>query len=230
MTGHFDNDRDQCCYSPLNFTTRLPAVLYWGIVLVASVLVVSVGGCKKNDETVKPPPPSVHGVFPEAEPEFSNAIIRGDIPEIRQIIESKTDVNIRDALERTPLHIAAFSGQTEAIELLLQADAEIDTKDHTGMTPLHAAVISGGHLSVQLLLDKGADINAKTDVGQTVLHLSAATGQPKLTGFLIEQGADVQSKDFEERLPLFYAKKNYHPQTTAVIEQAMAKAKKAVDP
>ena len=76
---------------------------------------------------------------------------------------------------------------------------------------------------MQMLLDKQADIGARTEAGQTALHLSAATGQPKLTRLLIERGADPQRKDFDGKTPLYYAKKNYHPQTTAVLEQATAK-------
>ena len=77
--------------------------------------------------------------------------------------------------------------------------------------------------SVQALLDQQADIDARTGAGQTALHLSAATGQPKLTRLLIERGADPQRKDFEGRTALYYAKKNFHPQTTAVLEQTVTK-------
>ncbi len=194
------------------------------IALAISVAVLSFSGCGKKDEKkVDAEPLVLNGNFPVAEPALSNAVIRGDIAEIQKIIGNGTDIETKDALGRTPLHLAAFYGRVKIIELLIASGADINAKDHTDMTPLHAAAISGGRQSVQLLLDKQADIGARTEAGQTALHLAAATGQPKLSRFLIERGADPQRKDFEGRTPLYYAKKNYHPQTTAVLEQAITK-------
>ena len=194
------------------------------IALVIGAFALAAGGCGKNEG--KPAPaeqPVLNGSFPMAEPALSNAVIVGNLAEIRKIIDAGTDINAKDALDRTPLHMAAFYGQTKIIDLLVANGAEIDARDHTGMTPLHAAAISGGRQSVQLLLDRQADIQAKNGEGQTALHLAAATGQPKLTKFLIDRGADLQKKDSDGKTPLSYAKKNYHPQTPAVLEQAAAK-------
>lgn len=185
---------------------------------------LSFAGCGK--EEAKPAamePTVINGSFPVAEPALSNAVIKADIAEIQKIIGAGTDINAKDALDRTPLHIAAFYGRVKIMETLITGGADVNAKDHNGMTPLHAAVISGGRQAVQLLLDKQADLQAHTEAGQTALHLSAATGQPKLTRFLIERGADPQMKDFDGRTPLYYAKKNYHPQTTAALEQATVK-------
>ncbi len=194
------------------------------IVLAACLLALSLAGCGKKVEKPKDTQPLVmNGKFPIAEPALSNAVIRGDIAEIQKIIGNGADMDTRDALGRTPLHIAAFYGRVKIIELLIDSGADVNAKDHTGMTPLHAAAISGGRPSVQALLDKQADIGARTEAGQTALHLSAATGQPKLSRFLIERGADPQKKDFDGHTPLYFAKKNYHPQTTATLEQAIAK-------
>ena len=45
----------------------------------------------------------------------------------------------------------------------------------------------------------------------------------RLTRFLIEQGANPNQKDLDGKTPLYYAKKNYHPQTTSVLEQMTPK-------
>lgn len=182
-------------------------------------------GC---DKKVAPPPTEteplvMNGSFPIAEPALSNAVIRGDFKEIQRIVVSGANINSKDALDRTPLHLAAFYGRTKTIAFLIENGAEIDAKDHIGMTPLHAAVISGGRQSVQLLLEKQANIHSQTESGQTALHLSAATGQPRLTRFLIEQGESPNQKDLDGKTPLYYAKKNYHPQTTSVLEQMTPK-------
>lgn len=194
---------------------------------IAFLMMISAAGLtgcgKSDDKSGNVNAPVVDGNFPIAEPALSNAIIGGDMAEIQKIIASGADVNAKDALGRTPMHIAAFYGRTKVMELLLAGGADINARDHTGMAPLHAAAISGGRQSVQFLLDKQADIHATNEAGQTALHLAAATGQPKLTKFLVERSADPHKKDSDGKTPLFYAKKNYHPQTTATLEQIVAK-------
>ncbi len=194
------------------------------VVLATSIFLFS-SGC---DRKAVPPPPEaeplvMNGHFPIAEPALSNAVIRGDFKETQRIVASGANINSKDALDRTPLHLAAFYGRTKTIAFLIENGAEVDAKDHIGMTPLHAAVISGRRQSVQLLLEKQANIHTQTESGQTALHLSAATGQPRLTRFLIEQGANPNQKDLDGKTPLYYAKKNYHPQTTSVLEQMTPK-------
>ena len=212
------NCRDPFCQRNKTKAACLPAARII-VALVTCVVALSFSACGKNEKSRGNEPLVVNGAFPMAEPALSNAVIRGDVADIQKNIDSGADLNPKDALDRTPLHIAAFYGRTRIIERLIASGADVNAKDHIGMTPLHAAVISGGRQSVQLLLDRQADLAAQTEAGQTALHLAAATGEPKLTKFLIERGADPQQKDFEGRIPLYYAKKNYHPQTTAVLEQ-----------
>lgn len=223
---HPENEMNRCPRSTQCSNSRsvLTEPTRLAISLATCFLVLTLPGCGKNDEKQAGTEALViNGSFPVAEPALSNAVIRGDLAEIQKIITNGSDINTRDALGRTPLHLAAFYGRVKIIEVLIAGGADVNAKDHTGMTPLHAAAISGGRPSVQALLDKQADIGARTEAGQTALHLSAATGQPRLTRLLIERGADPQRKDFEGRNALYYAKKNFHPQTTAVLEQFTAK-------
>ena len=185
-----------------------------------------VGGCGSGDEKIGQTMDGNAHLL--AEPVLFNAIIAGNFDEVKRIINAGAKLDAVGALDRTPLHMAAFYGRTKIIELLIANGADVNAKDHTAMTPLHAAVISGERAAalageqavVALLLDRQANLQAKNEEGQTALHLAAATGQPRLTRFLIERGADLQGKDFDGRTPLYYARKNHHPQTRAVLEQA----------
>jgi hypothetical protein len=202
------------------------------IVLAIALLLLGFGGCGKQDEVpaAEVEPPVLDGGFPIAEPPLSHAVIAGDVARAMGIISTGADVNAKDALDRTPLHLAAFHGRVEIIDLLIAQGADVNARDLTAMPPLHAAVIAGRQgAAVQMLLDRHADLHAINEEGQTALHLAAATGQPQLTKFLIERGADVHRADFGGQLPVYYAKKNRHPQTTAVLERA-AREKPAATP
>jgi hypothetical protein len=194
------------------------------IALVTGLLVLCSGGCEKRDgPRVDAAPPGGKKRAPVAGPSLSEAVVAGDIAGIGGILDAGADIDARDALDRTPLHMAAFYGRPRIIELLAAHGADVDAPDHTALTPLHAAVISGGRDAVQSLLDTRADLQARNEKGQTALHLAAATGQPRLAKFLVERGADPQKKDLDGQTPLDYARKNHHPQTAAVLGQAAKK-------
>ncbi|MDR0379617.1 MAG: ankyrin repeat domain-containing protein, partial [Candidatus Accumulibacter sp.] len=96
------------------------------------------GGCGTGEAPTGGP--RVHS---PAEPALIDAIIAGNIEETRKFLAAGTDVNAVDALDRTPLHVAAFHGRTRIVKLLLANGAEVNARDQSALTPLHAAVISG---------------------------------------------------------------------------------------
>ena len=68
------------------------------------------------------------------------------------------NVNIRDALGSTPLHLAAARGLYKMVQVLLDHGADINNAEtKTGWTPLHAAAAHNDVKVVQLLLDRGAN-------------------------------------------------------------------------
>jgi ankyrin repeat protein len=131
--------------------------------LVIAALSLALSGCSKEPEdiaTLKPQPSSSSATVddvPTAASLLAKAAIRGDIVEIKSLLDAGAQIDVTDALGRTPLHMAAFYGRTKASELLLASGASIDARDRVGMTPLHAAVLSGGRHEVELLLDRKAD-------------------------------------------------------------------------
>jgi ankyrin repeat protein len=193
------------------------------IALAIGFLILCSGGCGSQEEepSVEVEPPILHGSFPIAEPALSHAVIAGDIAKVKEIIDAGADVNAKDTLDRTPLHLAAFHGRAKIIDLLIAHGADVNARDLTATPPLHVAVIAGKQgAAVRMLLDRHADLHAINEEGQTALHLAAATGQPNLTKFLIERGADVHKADFDGQIPVYYARRNHHPQTTTVLERA----------
>ena len=68
---------------------------------------------------------------------------------------------------KTPLHVAAYYGQVEALKTLLQLSADIQAKTADGMTPLHVAAGNGHVETLKTLMQLSADIQAKTADGMT---------------------------------------------------------------
>ena len=158
-------------------------------ILITTIAAVLVVGCG--------PSMSIH-----------KAVLWGDIEVVKQHLAVGTDVNAKDDLRYTPLHVAAQQGHDrckEIVELLIAAGADVNVKDgQGGLTPLHTAIGNGNKEIVELLIANSADVNAKTESGWTPLHEAAGGAgarhkQPheqhkEIVQMLIAAGADVNAK------------------------------------
>ncbi|RUP48337.1 ankyrin repeat-containing domain protein [Jimgerdemannia flammicorona] len=126
------------------------------------------------------------------------------------------------------VHIAAGSGDIEAIDLLTSEEFEASPTmryDETGWEPIHEAA-QGGHIGVLnwLLAKYQVDVNSRTEnLKMTLLHIAARYGQPGVVRLLsgrmgpqtnnveetiwelINIGCDVNMKDKESWSPLHMA-------------------------
>lgn len=72
---------------------------------------------------------------------------------IELLLAHGADPNARADFGLTPLHLAAFEGELQAVKLLLQAGADPSIQDTTSETPLDHAV-AGGHTEIADLFGK----------------------------------------------------------------------------
>lgn len=62
---------------------------------------------------------------------------------IKLLLEHGANVNATSADKRTPLHLAADSGDEETIKILLENGADVNAEDNWKWTPLSAAAYNG---------------------------------------------------------------------------------------
>jgi ankyrin repeat protein len=80
-----------------------------------------------------------------------NAVKKGDIETVKNLLAQGMDVNTRTGKGETPLHNAALNGQTETAKLLIERGANINAKDNYRRTPLHIAEAEGNRDIADLL-------------------------------------------------------------------------------
>ena len=81
----------------------------------------------------------------------------GNIEVVKQYSAAGGDVNAKNKLEETPLHIAAPQGHKEIAELLITKGADVNAKSAAIYTPLH--FVEEKDIAKILILN-GADVNA----------------------------------------------------------------------
>ncbi|CAE8640241.1 unnamed protein product, partial [Polarella glacialis] len=71
------------------------------------------------------------------------------------LLDAGAQVDLADADERTPLHLAAAAGHTQAVSLLLDAACSADLQDRHKRTPLYYAALQNHREVVALLVNRG---------------------------------------------------------------------------
>ena len=99
----------------------------------------------------------------------------------------KTRVETRNAVDESPLMMAALKGHLQQVRRLIARDADVNKP---GWTPLHYAA-TGGHVEVMReLLNAHAYIDAESPNKTTPLMMAARYGSVAAVRLLLESGAD----------------------------------------
>lgn len=104
----------------------------------------------------------------------------------------QTKAEVRNAVDESPLMLAALAGNERLCRMLIEKDADVNKP---GWTPLHYAATKG-HLAVMtMLLDNHAYIDAASPNSTTPLMMAAHYGTPQAVKLLLEAGADPVLKN-----------------------------------
>ncbi|KAK9442279.1 Ankyrin repeat-containing domain protein [Metarhizium brunneum] len=123
------------------------------------------------------------------------AVLGNSLASVKILLGASVDVNAKESLKRTPLHLAAENGYGDIAEALILAGTNLDAEDHEGCTALYTACYFGKLYVVQALL-KSEEAKYRADVrkraairGWAPLH--AAHDNADITKLLLEANAEV---------------------------------------
>ena len=117
---------------------------------------------------------------------------KGDVGQIEKLIASKADVNVRDPYGRTPLHVATFSKQRNAIRALARSGANLDALENDRYDAVTIAAVADDEETLCLLLSLGGSAKLVTSrYDGTALIAAAHLGHDGVVKQLIAAGAPL---------------------------------------
>lgn len=90
----------------------------------------------------------------------------------------------------TPLHQAAYSGNSDLITLLLAHGANPNIRNMFGRTAVHDAILSGSIKTLEVLLRAKPDLNIVDNDGQTPLFVAICNKSVQAVNMLLQAGAN----------------------------------------
>lgn len=129
--------------------------------------------------------------------DFLNAAAYGTADEVRVMLDSGIDVNVRNEGSReTALMTAAGGGNIDTVKLLVERGADVGAKSFEGGTALLVAIEQRRDEVVEYLLSHGANPNDKLAIepGLTALCMAAQRGYLRILKALLKAGADTEKR------------------------------------
>ncbi len=127
-----------------------------------------------------------------AYPALHAAAHRGDVAAIGRLAADKAALESRDSAGRTPLHVATFARQHQAVQALLQAGANHAAFEQGRYDAVTIAAVADDEDSLRVLLAAGASAKLTTSrYDGTALIAAAHLGHSGVVRQLIAAGAPL---------------------------------------
>ena len=105
------------------------------------------------------------------------------------------DIDSRTAEGYTPLMIAAFTANLQAVKCLLEKGADPSLEANKRWNVLHFASQGGDPRIIHLIVNHVTDIESRTAQGYTPLMIAAVNAKLQAVNCLLEKGADPSLQD-----------------------------------
>ncbi|SIN65354.1 serine hydrolase [Algoriphagus halophilus] len=102
------------------------------------------------------------------------AVLQGNLEQVREILQSESNLNEKDQFGSTPLIIATTFGRSEIVKLLIEKGADLSIPNGQGSTPLHIAAFFCHEDIVKMLLQNGANKYIRNNDGATAFDIVIA--------------------------------------------------------
>ena len=137
-----------------------------------------------------------------------DAIATGNTVAILKCIDRGIDINKTsdsDYSYRTPLQLAAFLNEEDAVKILLNNKANPNVVGEEQPSLLHQAVIDDQPTILKELVNHNAELEVKGTEGETPLHLAAYYNRETMVLTLLKGKAEVNAVDDVKHTPLHLA-------------------------
>ena len=147
-----------------------------------------------------------------------DAVIRGDLEQVRSLLGENVDVNAAEPDGTTALHWAVRQDDLATARLLIDAGASAEATTRYGLAPVWFAAMNGSRDMIALLLDAGVDANWANAAGESLLLTAARTGRPDAVALLLERGAEVDRREgVRGQTALMWAVIEDHPDVVRLL-------------
>lgn len=117
---------------------------------------------------------------------------RGDVAQIQRLATTAATVNTVDSYGRTPVHVATFAKQREAIRALVKAGADLGKLESDRYDAVTIASVADDEETLRVLLQLGASAKLTTSrYDGTALIAAAHLGHDGVVRQLIQAGAPL---------------------------------------
>ena len=135
-----------------------------------------------------------------------DACRKGNVELIKQLSKLNPDIiNTPNKSGYTPLIIAGYRNQLEAVKVLLDLGANVNAISEDG-TVLTAACYKSNTALVKILLEQHADVNVKNNAGTTPLMFAIMAENEEIVKLLMENKADTKTIDNSRKSAVDFAK------------------------
>ena len=136
---------------------------------------------------------------------LGEAARKGDIEEVRRLLDKGTTTRTLDFNGHTILHIALLNGHANIARLLIEYGADIYIPTYDGYQPLHFAA-AFCPAAIPLLLEKGANDNVYPSLfTPSPLEFAVLIGNVEGVAALIEGGVNVNTRNPHKKTALHKA-------------------------